>query len=297
MRSAGSATSRWCAGPRPSAGTADLPHALPRLAALDQPERPVDVVSAAWVVSALAAARPLADVERAPGRGAAAAARPRAARRSTRTLPARHALVPRPRRQLRRPGVPDPGAGPAAPQRGRPGGAGRRGHRGRGHLRRPGRGRPVVVALRLADRRGRGGLPGVQRAPARDGADGAAGPGRRGRRRAPGRDPARPALAGRPAGGPGHGTAAGSTLAGSSRRSTPARRRSTVQLVLDDPPITWRKVARAITARWSAGCGPRPPGSSPAPGSRCWTGSIPPGVVDHECRPYELGWLLYTWLS
>ena len=23
----------------------------------------------------------------------------------------------------------------------------------------------------------------------------------------------------------------------------------------------------------------------------------PPGVVDHECRPYELGWLLYTWLS
>jgi hypothetical protein len=23
---------------------------------------------------------------------------------------------------------------------------------------------------------------------------------------------------------------------------------------------------------------------------------IPPGVVDHECRPYELGWLLYAWL-
>ena len=23
----------------------------------------------------------------------------------------------------------------------------------------------------------------------------------------------------------------------------------------------------------------------------------PPGVVDHECRPYELGWLLYAWLS
>lgn len=24
---------------------------------------------------------------------------------------------------------------------------------------------------------------------------------------------------------------------------------------------------------------------------------FPPGPVDHECRPYELGWLLYAWLS
>ena len=24
---------------------------------------------------------------------------------------------------------------------------------------------------------------------------------------------------------------------------------------------------------------------------------FPPGVVDYECRPYELGWLLYAWLS
>jgi hypothetical protein len=23
---------------------------------------------------------------------------------------------------------------------------------------------------------------------------------------------------------------------------------------------------------------------------------LPPGAVDHECRPYELGWLLYAWL-
>jgi hypothetical protein len=23
---------------------------------------------------------------------------------------------------------------------------------------------------------------------------------------------------------------------------------------------------------------------------------FPPGVVDHECRPYELGWLLVAWL-
>jgi hypothetical protein len=24
---------------------------------------------------------------------------------------------------------------------------------------------------------------------------------------------------------------------------------------------------------------------------------LPPVVVDHECRPYELGWLLYAWLG
>ena len=45
-------------------GHADTEHALQRLAALDETQRPVDVVSAAWVVSALTAARPLADVER-----------------------------------------------------------------------------------------------------------------------------------------------------------------------------------------------------------------------------------------
>jgi hypothetical protein len=25
--------------------------------------------------------------------------------------------------------------------------------------------------------------------------------------------------------------------------------------------------------------------------------AFPAGVVDHECRPYELGWLLYAWHS
>ena len=24
---------------------------------------------------------------------------------------------------------------------------------------------------------------------------------------------------------------------------------------------------------------------------------FPPGYIDKECRPYELGWLLYAWLS
>ena len=160
-------------------GHADLGDAIQRLAALDQPGRPVDVVSAAWVVSALAAARPLMDVER-----PLATARQRLlAARGPGGLPAHHrpghALVSRSCRQLRRPGVSHPGARAAAPQCGRPGSAGRRGHRGRGDLLGPGRWRPMVVALRLTDRRGGRGLPRVQRAPARDGADGAAGPGRR----------------------------------------------------------------------------------------------------------------------
>ena len=25
--------------------------------------------------------------------------------------------------------------------------------------------------------------------------------------------------------------------------------------------------------------------------------AFPPNQVDYECRPYELGWLLYAWLS
>jgi hypothetical protein len=24
--------------------------------------------------------------------------------------------------------------------------------------------------------------------------------------------------------------------------------------------------------------------------------AFPPDLIDHECRPYELGWLLYAWL-
>lgn len=67
-------------------------------------------------------------------------------------------------------------------------------------------------------------------------------------------------------------------------------------LVLSDPPVTWRKVARndfrkairgaraastKIHADWHLG----------------WLDPIfQPGVVDHECRPYELGWLLMSWL-
>jgi hypothetical protein len=68
-------------------------------------------------------------------------------------------------------------------------------------------------------------------------------------------------------------------------------------LVLDEPPITWRKVARGDKRKLVRGL--RAASTRVRPGLR-----VPmldrlyrPGTVDHECRPYELGWLLLTWLS
>jgi hypothetical protein len=67
-------------------------------------------------------------------------------------------------------------------------------------------------------------------------------------------------------------------------------------LILHEPPIIWRKVARgdrrkvvrgvrAASTRFRPGVRPTAP-----------EGIFQPGAVDHECRPYELGWLLHAWL-
>jgi hypothetical protein len=68
-------------------------------------------------------------------------------------------------------------------------------------------------------------------------------------------------------------------------------------LLPGEPVVTWRKVARAdprkavrglraattrVHSHWRVGLLDR---------------AFPPTTVDRECRPYELGWLLYTWLS
>ena len=68
-------------------------------------------------------------------------------------------------------------------------------------------------------------------------------------------------------------------------------------LVLIDPPITWRKVARAD--RWKAVRGLRAAATAAHPRLRLrlLDQIFPPRTVDHECRPYELGWLLMAWLS
>jgi hypothetical protein len=68
-------------------------------------------------------------------------------------------------------------------------------------------------------------------------------------------------------------------------------------LVLDEPPITWRKVARDDHRKLVRGL--RATSTRVLPGWRLspLDRAFPPGAVDHECRPYELGWLLYAWLS
>lgn len=68
------------------------------------------------------------------------------------------------------------------------------------------------------------------------------------------------------------------------------------EMVLGEPGITWRKVGRTDPRKMVRGLR--------AAATRIRTGTrlsaleqlFPPGAVDHECRPYELGWLLMTWL-
>jgi hypothetical protein len=68
-------------------------------------------------------------------------------------------------------------------------------------------------------------------------------------------------------------------------------------LVLDEPPLIWRKVARADRRKLVRGL--RAASTRIRPGLRLGLldRMFPPGSVDHEWRPYELGWLLMAWLS
>ncbi len=72
---------------------------------------------------------------------------------------------------------------------------------------------------------------------------------------------------------------------------------TTEDLVLDDPPVIWRKVARNDPAKLVRGL--RAAATRVRPGRRLpgLDRVFPPGTVDHECRPYELGWLLLAWLT
>ena len=67
-------------------------------------------------------------------------------------------------------------------------------------------------------------------------------------------------------------------------------------LILDEPPVTWRKVARGD--RRMTGRGLRAASTGPCSLIRfpALDRVFRPGTVDHECRPYELGWLLMAWL-
>jgi hypothetical protein len=67
------------------------------------------------------------------------------------------------------------------------------------------------------------------------------------------------------------------------------------ELISDRLSVIWRKVGRrerkkSVRAISAATTSVR--SGLHLPGLDRW---FPPGVVDHECRPYELGWLLYAW--
>jgi len=67
-------------------------------------------------------------------------------------------------------------------------------------------------------------------------------------------------------------------------------------LILDEPPVVWRKVARRDRRKVVRGL--RAASTRLRPGMRlpALDRVFQPGPVDHECRPYELGWLLLAWL-
>jgi hypothetical protein len=68
-------------------------------------------------------------------------------------------------------------------------------------------------------------------------------------------------------------------------------------LIAADRPVIWRKVGRndprkLVRGMAAARSAVLPGTSMPGVGLL-----FPAGTVDYECRPYELGWLLYAWLS
>lgn len=69
------------------------------------------------------------------------------------------------------------------------------------------------------------------------------------------------------------------------------------RLIENDKGVIWRKVARrepGKMVRWLSAMT-----TAASPGLRLPGLDLlfPPRLIDHECRPYELGWLLYAWLS
>jgi hypothetical protein len=67
------------------------------------------------------------------------------------------------------------------------------------------------------------------------------------------------------------------------------------ELVLQEPPVTWRKVARGDPRKVVRGLCAASTRIRPGLRPRVLNRIFPPTAVDHECRPYELGWLLATW--
>jgi hypothetical protein len=76
-----------------------------------------------------------------------------------------------------------------------------------------------------------------------------------------------------------------------------SRPETSADLVYEDPPVIWRKVGRRDPRKLVRGM--RAAATAMWPGMRisALDRIYPPTEIDRECRPYELGWLLFTWLS
>lgn len=70
-----------------------------------------------------------------------------------------------------------------------------------------------------------------------------------------------------------------------------------VPLVIPEKGVVWRKVARREPNKASRAIAAFTTAISPGLHMPGLDTLFPPRRVDYECRPYELGWLLYAWLS
>jgi hypothetical protein len=68
------------------------------------------------------------------------------------------------------------------------------------------------------------------------------------------------------------------------------------ELVADRFALVWRKVGRREPGKAARAVGALTTSLRPGLHLPGLDRLLPATVVDHECRPYELGWLLYAWL-
>jgi hypothetical protein len=69
------------------------------------------------------------------------------------------------------------------------------------------------------------------------------------------------------------------------------------ELIADRWGLVWRKVGRREPPKAARALHAAATAARPGARLRGLDRLLPPCVVDHECRPYELGWLLYAWLA
>jgi hypothetical protein len=68
-------------------------------------------------------------------------------------------------------------------------------------------------------------------------------------------------------------------------------------MVNDGNNVIWRKVARREPKKLVRGVNAATTSVVPRLKVPGLDTIFPPGVIDYECRPYELGWMLYAWLG